>query len=73
MAAKRDALLHWGWRRNAGLLCIAGRSWYLHLAIQPRHWVWGKETEPYDCLCDYWGAGPLFLFVYNLPSVLRRR
>lgn len=65
--------LRWGWKKNAGLLhiCGDGWSWALHIAVQPRHWIWGRKTEEYDMLCDYLGAGPLFLLVYNLARPLR--
>lgn len=27
------------------------------------YWEWGHRTEAYDCLFEYYGLGPFFLFV----------
>lgn len=36
-------------------------SWELHFFVKPSHWIWGHETEEYDCIMEYYGLGPLFL------------
>jgi hypothetical protein len=36
-----------------------GEAYY----ITVKHWLWGRATEPYDLLLDYYGCGPLFLVV----------
>ena len=48
-----------------GLISIEiGKWWTLHLFIRDKeHWIWGHEVEEYDQLGDYYGLGPLFLFV----------
>jgi hypothetical protein len=52
-----------GWDISAGLIQFCGDGWSFHILIQPKHWIWGYEPEEYDRICDYWGAGPLALFV----------
>lgn len=72
--------LHFGWRRNMGLVCLSWeipkgsheRLCCLHLLIRPdprdsmpRRWLWGKTEYWYDGPFHEWGAGPLFRFCWT--------
>ena len=57
---------NFGWKRNAGLICIHNDYGCIHLLVQKGHWIFGHETEAYDMIAEKYGIGPLaLLVVYN--------
>lgn len=58
-------MIYFGWKNNAGLICLTYKQWHLHFFIRKAHWFWGKEDEEYDCILTYYGLGPLLLLVRN--------
>lgn len=59
----RDFAVEWFWIKRCGLLSISWGRFAFHVGVRPSHWKFGYSTEDYDLCMDYWGLGPLFLFV----------
>jgi len=59
----RDFAVEFFWIKRAGLVSVSWGRWAFHLGVRPSHWRWGYSTEDYGLCMDYWGVGPLFLFV----------
>ena len=57
--------LGFGWRRNAGLVCLCAWRVSVHLVVARRHWVWGHSRDWYDGPIHYFGIGPAILVVYQ--------
>ena len=62
--------------KMAGLIAVEVGDVILHLFTRSSHWIWGRQTEPYDLCLEYFGVGPLFLLVWpggdDLVASLRR-
>lgn len=55
--------IYFGWKENAGLVCVSFGPWSLHIGVHRRDRVWGTdETCPYLWL---FGAGPVFLLAWG--------
>jgi len=50
--------LRLGWKRNAGLVCVAYKAYTVHLGVQPRDWLWGPAYSWYDGSLLEFGLGP---------------
>ena len=61
--------LHFGWRTNTGLLCIAWNQGFtaLHIGILPADWVWGWREGWWDGPIHEFGLGPLIYFAEMQP------
>lgn len=45
--------------RTAGVICVNGDDWSLHIYVRPKHWFWGYECS---IAGRFIGFGPFFLW-----------
>lgn len=55
-----DVTFFW---KEAGLVSAHFDRVSLHLLPSRPFWKWGFSVEPYDLCMDYFGLGPLFLYI----------
>jgi hypothetical protein len=54
-----------GWKHNAGLLCVGVAGLSIHALVQREHWTWGWGSFWWDGMLYELGFGPLALFTYD--------
>jgi len=59
-----DWSIHFGWKHNAGLVCVAAGPWSVHVGVRRDHWTWGRLDDWYDGELLLLGAGPAILLTY---------